>query len=612
MKRKTLPLVLLLLINIQSAFSQIKNYIPILKPVQYEKTKETFENIAQKFEQKNYPDLAEIFRSFAMGGHGSGFVYVDKDGENYIITNRHVVANSEFVNLEFVGKGSTKTVYEACPIVYTDDDIDLAVVKFQNNEKVFTKSFSINTTKQIDGQEIWSAGFPGLLGKPVWQFAKGNITNEEAYIDQLVSPDVSYLIQHSASIDPGNSGGPLVIKDEHSAEGYSVIGINSWMITNRQNTFFAIPSKNIPGLVSKAKRIIALKENKDSLRINLIERCKLFAAEINSDKPKWDNVRENISYAFVGYKGWDSFLTMLNDSDSETLKELESRFFHYSPIEAMRYAILYQIWKRVYSKKEKLSVIQYKGINIADEQQFAKAKPIRTNFVVNGIEQEIEWTFEHGHWRINNYDLDKYYAKDEEKPSEGNVRSEKKKNSESTAYFGLTAFATPYTRCSDADLNNGFNLKGFGGAVNFTVHRFSMFIRVNSLSLDNKMKNPLANVTEASVEFLHVSQGMMIYLTRKKFSPYLLSGITYTEFSETGKFNNFSTTNKFERLGSLWGAGFRYKITKKVGIFCEGAYYSDVLLPYVIESALFDTSPPSQNLSTLQAMVGISFDFRRK
>ena len=103
-----------------------------------------------------------------------------------------------------------------------------------------------------------------------------------------------------------------------------MIGINTWTITNRQNTFFSIPSKNIPSLIENARKTIKLKASKDSLRLQLVKQCKLFAAEINSEKPNWGKVKGNISYAFVGDKGWDSFIKMLQDSDAETLKELEN------------------------------------------------------------------------------------------------------------------------------------------------------------------------------------------------------------------------------------------------------------------------------------------------
>ncbi|WP_461252116.1 hypothetical protein, partial [Treponema sp. R8-4-B8] len=45
--------------------------------------------------------IAESLNASRMGGYGSGFVYVDKNGVNYIITNYHVVANASNFSITF-------------------------------------------------------------------------------------------------------------------------------------------------------------------------------------------------------------------------------------------------------------------------------------------------------------------------------------------------------------------------------------------------------------------------------------------------------------------------------------------------------------------------------
>ena len=42
-----------------------------------------------------------------------------------------------------------------------------------------------------------------------------------------MNPDISSLIQHSAEVDRGNSGGPLLIPSKTTETGYLVIGINT-------------------------------------------------------------------------------------------------------------------------------------------------------------------------------------------------------------------------------------------------------------------------------------------------------------------------------------------------------------------------------------------------
>jgi hypothetical protein len=603
--KKIVLIFLVTLFSYPFLYSQVKNYIPVVKPVLYENTIKTFENVANKFEQKNHKDLAEIFRSFARGGHGSGFVFVDSDGENYIITNRHVVANSEFVNLEFSSKGSTKTVYESCPIVYSDDNIDLAVVKFPDNEKVFTKSFNIASEKQSDGQEIWSAGFPGLMGKPMWQFSKGNVTNEEAYIDQLLAPEISYLIQHSASIDPGNSGGPLLVK-EAGADEYSVVGVNTWTITNRQNTFFAIPSKNIAQLIKNAKEMMALKNNKDELRASLNSAAKMFAAEINSDKPNWEKVINAISYDYVGSSGWESFIRVLNEGDEETLKRLETKFFDYSPIEAMRYSILLRIWKKFHHSNSKNDLV-FVAINPSDNA--LTEKKIRTKFTIDGEAQEFEWSFEHGHWRISNYDLTGTVGKKEKNTYSYDAEPDQpRKPGETGVYFGLSVFANPYNRHFNSTLDKNFNIIGAGGmlTLNFKA-RAALFVRATSLSFNNEMRNRPEQYSSARAKFLHITNGISIYMGNGKLRPYLSFGFNYLKYTESASNADVTVDKKFERFGTTLGFGMRYKINKRFNLFVDATLNNDrIFLLYLLDED-FDYT----DLSNVQTAVGFTFNLRK-
>jgi len=98
---------------------------------------------------------------------------------------------------------------------------------------------------------VWSAGFPGLGSDPMWQLGKGTVTNARAKIKELLSPDISTLIQHSAQVDAGNSGGPLLTADSKSEAGYSVIGINTWKATYRESTNFSIPASIIKSFVQR-------------------------------------------------------------------------------------------------------------------------------------------------------------------------------------------------------------------------------------------------------------------------------------------------------------------------------------------------------------------------
>jgi serine protease Do len=385
--------------------AEVKDYVVIIRQKLHEKTIDTFLSVADYYEEKGEPELAGIFRAIAEGGHGSGFVFVDEDGENYIITNRHVVNFAENIDIEVETKEGKIKTYTDCPILYIDRNLDLAVVQFPEGEKVYSEGLELDTDFKEDGLIVWSAGFPTLLGKPGWQFAQGNITNSKAFIQEMVDSDITYLIQHSATIDPGNSGGPLLVKSDDSVIGYKVIGVNTWSIMGRQNTFFSIPSKCVQELLVQVKQLKEKLGDEERMKEDLIRNCQILAAELGSEHPDWEKIKNYISYAFVSNKGWASFIKILNMVDREEGEKWNESFFTYSPFETMRMAIYYLMWLRI--KQDKGSVnVKYESINFADLDKIDTLYDIRTNFLVDDEQVEIVWSFEYGHWHVSDMMLE--------------------------------------------------------------------------------------------------------------------------------------------------------------------------------------------------------------
>lgn len=403
MKNKII-LIILLLICINISYGNIRDYITIVKPVLYKEMSDNFLSISKYFEDEEEFGLADIFRSFANGGHGSGFIITDSNGENFIITNRHVVIYAEQVNIEIQKLDGSKIEFFNCPVIYIDDELDLAVLQFPDREKVFNRALEIETEIITDGEEVWSAGFPGLLGRPSWQLAKGNITNQQAWIEEMINTDVSYIIQHSASIDPGNSGGPLLIKNNTSESEYSVVGINTWLANNRNNTFFSIPSKNIETVLERAKYAEELKNNEDELRKELINSCNILSAELSSETPDLQKVDKIISYSFVAEEGLESYTSIVNSSDDDEADTWRFNFFNYSPLETMRKAVFVVFWNNI--RTDSNNSVKFLNINYSDEDKFVNSNRIRTVFNINNNEKEIVWAYEVGHWRIVDMSLE--------------------------------------------------------------------------------------------------------------------------------------------------------------------------------------------------------------
>jgi serine protease Do len=156
-------------------------------------------------------------------GVGSGFV-IDKEG--YILTNAHVVLNSQEIKVT-IEAGKTFSG----EITGIDTIMDVAVVHVDAHDLPVPELAKKNGLKI--GQMAIAIGSPlGLVGGPTVTVGVVSALNRS------IQTEVTYmegLIQTDAAINPGNSGGPLL-----DSSG-TVIAINSAIIPFAQGIGFSIP-----------------------------------------------------------------------------------------------------------------------------------------------------------------------------------------------------------------------------------------------------------------------------------------------------------------------------------------------------------------------------------
>lgn len=160
-------------------------------------------------------------------GAGSGFVI---DPRGYILTNFHVVAGAQSIEVIL----GDKTRFPA-KFIGADQRNDVALIKIDPKGKQLTAlSLGDSSTLQV-GQKVLAIGDPfgfqsTLTTGVVSALGRTVQTSETTFIDEAIQTD--------ASINRGNSGGPLI--DTHG----EVIGINSAIYTPSGTTAgigFAIP-----------------------------------------------------------------------------------------------------------------------------------------------------------------------------------------------------------------------------------------------------------------------------------------------------------------------------------------------------------------------------------
>ncbi len=159
---------------------------------------------------------------------GSGFVIDAKDG--YVITNNHVIDGADEIHVIF--QDGEKLSAE---LVGTDPKTDVAVLKIDPDEKEDIKSVSWgNSDKSRVGDWVVAIGNPFGLGGTVTAgiiSARGRDIRSGPYDD---------YIQTDASINKGNSGGPLFNMNGE------VIGINTAIFSQSGGSIgigFSIPSQ---------------------------------------------------------------------------------------------------------------------------------------------------------------------------------------------------------------------------------------------------------------------------------------------------------------------------------------------------------------------------------
>ncbi|MEG0678722.1 MAG: trypsin-like peptidase domain-containing protein [Carnobacterium sp.] len=159
-------------------------------------------------------------------GEGSGVIYKIDGDTAYIVTNNHVIENSDAI--EILLKEGTKV---KAKVIGTDVWTDLAVLSIPADK--VTKA----------GTNFASSVTQGIIS------AKNRTVDTDINGDNVVDWEMT-AIQTDAAINPGNSGGALI-----NIAG-QVIGINSMKISTDtvEGMGFAIPSNDVVDIINQLEK----------------------------------------------------------------------------------------------------------------------------------------------------------------------------------------------------------------------------------------------------------------------------------------------------------------------------------------------------------------------
>lgn len=169
---------------------------------------------------------------------GTGFAL----NSGYIVTNYHVVENSNTINVLGVNGDFLKS-YEA-KIVGSDKSNDLALLKLVDSSVSFSVPYKLSSSIADVGEGVFVLGYPltAAMGEDV-KLTNGIISSRTGFEGNTA------LYQISAPVQPGNSGSPLF--DDNG----NLIGIVNAHLDHAENVSYAIKSSYLKILVESVANL---------------------------------------------------------------------------------------------------------------------------------------------------------------------------------------------------------------------------------------------------------------------------------------------------------------------------------------------------------------------
>ncbi|MDE6142370.1 MAG: S1C family serine protease, partial [Bacilli bacterium] len=265
---RVLIIILVIALGITIIVDLLMNYVPLKdifsQTVNYNTQKEvtvTDKGIADAVEKLyDATVIVEVGTGGKLSGWGSGVVYNKDDKYGYILTNHHVVDEANEITVVY----SDETTTDA-ELIGSDEYADIAVLRVpvksvkavaeigeSENVRVGDTVFAVGTPVSLEYSFTVTRGI--LSGKNRMVEMTSSKSNATNFFGQKTSESwYMNLLQIDASINSGNSGGPLA-----NSNG-EVIGItnsklsSSYSQTSIENMGFAIP---IEDALSVAQKLI--------------------------------------------------------------------------------------------------------------------------------------------------------------------------------------------------------------------------------------------------------------------------------------------------------------------------------------------------------------------
>jgi len=182
--------------------------------------------------------VVEVYNNDTITASGTGFVYKKTSKKAYILTNNHVVSSISGkvkVKVKFTNGNEEEVTIEGA-----DEYSDLAVLSLDADKVEYVAEIGNSEDMRL-GDTVFTVGAP-LDTEYYWSVTRGILSGKDRMVEVSLSNSsssdyVMKVLQTDASINSGNSGGPLA-----NANG-EVIGITNMKLVSSgvEGIGFAIP-----------------------------------------------------------------------------------------------------------------------------------------------------------------------------------------------------------------------------------------------------------------------------------------------------------------------------------------------------------------------------------
>ena len=244
---------------------------------------------ADEIFNRTIPSMVTIIMQDSKGNEmiqGSGFFI----GEGIVLTNYHVIEKSKKGYINLIGK---KTKYDLLKVMSEDKEKDLAIVSVSYLDA--SPLPLIDKKAVVIGEKVYVIGTPlGFEG-----------TISEGIVSGIRIVDSRNILQITAPISPGSSGGPVL-----NSNG-EVIGIAFLSYKYGQNLNFAIPVSELIQLINERNLSIPSLKFITSTEKDIVNEPDIKPADNKENTNIFKHFTQ--AYSFISQNKYDEAITLLEE-----------------------------------------------------------------------------------------------------------------------------------------------------------------------------------------------------------------------------------------------------------------------------------------------------------